>query len=160
MWVWGEKNRRIRSWARALARNTLGVEGRAQAPGCRLGRMTSNQSLTWTCTNQTKSWLVHSWTTFGVRTSHHLPPYNILCAWPHGHHPNGILFQDSQMGVLKFPKLGLSQLWGPITLCANLRSKWGLEQSCSRCCELSNSLLHFTYTQVNRGDSWLLVVGS
>jgi len=35
-----------------------------------LGRMKSNQSLTWTCTNQPTSWLVHSWDTFGVRMSH------------------------------------------------------------------------------------------
>jgi hypothetical protein len=35
-----------------------------------LGRMTSNQSLTRTCTNQTTNWLVHNWSTFGVKTSH------------------------------------------------------------------------------------------
>jgi hypothetical protein len=38
--------------------------------GMKLGRMTSNQSFTWTCTNQTTSWLVHSWSTFGAKTSH------------------------------------------------------------------------------------------
>jgi hypothetical protein len=36
----------------------------------RLGRMTSNQSLTRTYTNQTTSWLVHSWNIFGARISH------------------------------------------------------------------------------------------
>jgi hypothetical protein len=36
----------------------------------RLGRMRNNQSLTWTCTNQTTSWLVHNWNTFGARMSH------------------------------------------------------------------------------------------
>ncbi len=36
----------------------------------RLGRMTSNQSFTWTCTNQITSWLVHSWSTFGARMTH------------------------------------------------------------------------------------------
>jgi hypothetical protein len=36
----------------------------------RLERMTSNQSLTWTYTNQTKSWLVHSWSIFGARMNH------------------------------------------------------------------------------------------
>jgi hypothetical protein len=35
-----------------------------------LGRMISNQSLTRTCTNQTISWLMHGWSTLGVRTSH------------------------------------------------------------------------------------------
>jgi hypothetical protein len=34
----------------------------------RLWRLISNQSLTRTYTNQTTSWLVHSWSTFGVRT--------------------------------------------------------------------------------------------
>jgi hypothetical protein len=29
------------------------------------------------------------------------------------------------MGVSKFPKLGLPQLWGPITLRLDLRLKWG-----------------------------------
>jgi hypothetical protein len=33
------------------------------------------------------------------------------------------LSRDSQMGVSKFPKLGLPQLWGPITLCADLQLK-------------------------------------
>jgi hypothetical protein len=31
--------------------------------------------------------------------------------------------RDFRMGVLKFSKLGLPRLWGPITLCANLRLK-------------------------------------
>jgi hypothetical protein len=42
-----------------------------------------------------------------LRGSHHLPPYNILCAWPHDQYPNVILSWDSQVRVLKFPKLGL-----------------------------------------------------
>ncbi len=85
-----------------------------------------------TTQNQT-SWLVHSWNIFGVRTNHeqtrihknhHDPnlgeattftPYNILYASPQSAHPNGILFQDSQVGVLKLPKLGFPQLWNPIT---------------------------------------------
>jgi hypothetical protein len=38
--------------------------------------------------------------------SHHLLPYSILCAWPHDQHPNVILSRDSQVGILKFPRLG------------------------------------------------------
>jgi hypothetical protein len=38
--------------------------------GMRLGRMTSNQSFTRTCTNQITSWLVHNWSIFGAKTSH------------------------------------------------------------------------------------------
>jgi len=50
----------------------------------------------------------------GLGGSHHLPPYNILCAWPWDQHPNVILSWGSQVGVPKFPKLGLLQLWKPI----------------------------------------------
>jgi len=62
--------------------------------------------------------------------------------------------------VMKFPQLGLSQFWGPITLCANLRLIWHLKQSCSPRRELSNGMFHVTFTQGNRDDSWLLVVES
>jgi len=52
------------------------------------------------------------------------------------------------------------QLWGPITLCAYLRSRWSLKQSCSLRWELSNSMSHATFTQGNQGDSRLLLVGN
>jgi len=64
------------------------------------------------------------------------------------------------MGVSKSPKLGLPQLWGPITLCANLQLKWGLKKSCNFHWELSNGMSHATWTQGNRIDSWFLVVKS
>ncbi len=64
------------------------------------------------------------------------------------------------MGVSKLPKLGLLQLWGPITLCVDLGLRWGLKQSCSPHWELSNDISHATCTQGNRVDSQLLVVGS
>jgi hypothetical protein len=54
--------------------------------------------------------------------SHHLPPYSILYAWPWGQHQNVILSPDSQVGLPKFPKLGLPQLWRPIILHQN--SDW------------------------------------
>ncbi len=63
--------------------------------------------------------------------SHHLPAYSILFAQPRGQHPNVILSQDSQIGVPKFSKLELSQLWGCITLCASFRLKKGFKKSCS-----------------------------
>ncbi len=53
--------------------------------------------------------------------SHHLPPYSTLYAWPQDQHPNVILSQDSQVGVPKFPQLGLLQLWRPITLRVDLQ---------------------------------------
>jgi hypothetical protein len=64
------------------------------------------------------------------------------------------------MGVLKFPKLGLLPLWGPIILCADLQLRWSLKQNCIPHWKLSNRMWHTTYTQGNWGDSWLLVVGS
>jgi len=92
--------------------------------------------------------------------SHHLPHYSILCTSAWGPHSNGILSQDSQMGVSKFPKLGFLRLWGPITLCANLWLRWGLKQSYSPCRDLSKKMSHATYTQGNQVDSKLLVVNS
>ncbi len=66
----------------------------------------------------------------------------------------------SQMGVSKLSKLRLPQLWGPITLCANLQLRWGLKQSYCPCWELSNNMLHVTCTRRNWVNFWLLVVGS
>jgi hypothetical protein len=43
---------------------------------------------------------------FELGKNHHLLPYSILCAWPHGLHPNIILFQDSQVGSPKIPEIG------------------------------------------------------
>jgi len=64
------------------------------------------------------------------------------------------------VGVPKLPKLRLLQLWGPITLCADVRLKWGVKQSWSHFQDLSNSMLHTTYTQGNQVDSQLLMVRS
>ncbi len=64
------------------------------------------------------------------------------------------------MRVSKFPKLRLSQLWGPITLCADLQLRWGLKQSNSPCQNIFDNMLHATYMQGNRGDSQLLVLGN
>ncbi len=41
----------------------------------------------------------------GLGKNHHLPPYNILCAWPQDLHSNVILSWNSQVGVSKFSKL-------------------------------------------------------
>jgi hypothetical protein len=54
----------------------------------------------------------------------------------------------------EFPKLGLSQLWRPITLCAYLLLRWGLKQSCNFRWEFSNGMWHAMYMQGNHGDSW------
>jgi hypothetical protein len=62
------------------------------------------------------------------------------------------------LGVLKFLKLGLLQLWGPITLCADLWLRWGLKKSYSPCWDLFNGMSHATCTQRNQVDSRLLMV--
>ncbi len=67
----------------------------------------------------------------GLRGSHHLPPYSILYVRPWRLHPNGFLSQDSQSGVLKLSQFGLPRLWVTITSRPNLRSRRGLNQSCS-----------------------------
>jgi len=64
------------------------------------------------------------------------------------------------MGVSKSPKLGLLQLSKQTTLCANLRWRWGLKQSCILRQKLFNGMWHTTCTQGNQGDSRLLVVES
>jgi len=94
----------------------------------------------------------------GLGGSHHLPPYSILCASQWDQHSNVIFSQNSQVKIWKFLKLGFSQFWGPITLCANLRLRWGLKKNCNPC-QNFNGMSHATCTKGNRGDSWLLVVG-
>jgi hypothetical protein len=64
------------------------------------------------------------------------------------------------MWIPKLPMLGLLQLWAFITLCVDLRLRWGLNQSCSPHQKISNDMLHTTYTQKNLIDSRLLMVRS
>ncbi len=94
----------------------------------------------------------------GLGGSHHLPPYSILCGWPQSLHPNGFSLPGSLHP--KSRQRGLPWLWSPITLWADLGSRCGLKQSCSSRWDLSNSMSHSLYRQVNRVDSWLFVVGS
>jgi hypothetical protein len=116
---------------------------------------------------------VHCWSTFGVRTNHERP-------WTHTTHHGPDLGEASTFPLIvysaplreariqmafcprtpKLPTLGLPQLCGVITLCADLRSGWGMKKRCSPRWELSNGVLHATCMQGNRVDSWLLMVGS
>jgi hypothetical protein len=122
--------------------------------------------------------LVHSWSTFGARTSHGqpqtlkthhgpnlgetttFPPYSILCSSSPGPHPNGFLSEDFQMGIPKFPQLGFPRFWRQITWHADLWLQWGLKQSYSPCPKLCNGILHVACMRGNRLNSWILVVGS
>jgi len=109
----------------------------------------------WTNHEQTRTHKTHHSLDLGEATTFPLIVYSI-----HGQHPNGTLSKDSQVGVPKFSKLGLSQFWRPITLCTDLKLRWGLKQSCSPCWDLFNGIYYATWTQGNQGNSWLLVVGS
>jgi hypothetical protein len=118
------------------------------------------------------------WNIFGARKSHEQPrthkthhdpnlgeattfPLIVYSTPLRGAHIQMVfLSRDSQMGVSKLPKLGFPRLCGAITLCADLRSGWGLKKSCSPCWEISTSVSHATCTQGNWVDSRLLVVGS
>ncbi len=96
----------------------------------------------------------------GLRESHHLPPYSILCIAPLHPHPNGFYFRDSQGGVLKLSRFGLPGLWELITPSSNLWLGWGLKKICSSAWGLSNGVLHSTCTHRGWVNSQLLVVGS
>jgi hypothetical protein len=67
-------------------------------------------------------------------------------------------FETPKLQISKFSKFELPQLWRPITSCINLWLKWGLKQSCSLHRKLSNDMWHATFTQVNQGEFWFLMV--
>jgi hypothetical protein len=69
-------------------------------------------------------------------------------------------FRDSQSGVSKLFWFRLLGVWAFITSRSNLRLGWGLKQTYSFPWELSNCVLHFTFTHRGWVDSRLLVVGS
>jgi hypothetical protein len=95
-----------------------------------------------------------------LRGSHHLPPYSILCVTPWEPHPNDVFSQDSQGGVPKLSRVGLSGLWELISLGSNLQLEWGLNQSCSSPRELSNALSFSFCRRQEEVDSRLLMVRS
>jgi hypothetical protein len=96
----------------------------------------------------------------GLRGSHHLPPYIILCVAPPRPHPSGSLSRDSQSGVSKLSRFGLPQLWAIITSRPDLRSGRGLNQSGSSPRELFNAMSHSPNACRGQVDSRLFVAGS
>jgi hypothetical protein len=94
----------------------------------------------------------------GLRGSHHLPPYSILCVTPRRLHPNGFLSQDSQSGVPKLSRFGLPGLWTVIASCLDLRSGRGLNQCCSSRRDLFNAISQSPSARQDQVDSRLLVV--
>jgi hypothetical protein len=121
---------------------------------------------------------MHSWSTFGARTSHEQTwthkthhgsdlgeattfPFIVFYILGHGASTQmSFCLGTPKLGVPGFSKLGFPQLWTAITSSTNLRLRWGMKKSCSPPQELSNDMCHATFTQINRGDSRLLVVGS
>jgi hypothetical protein len=119
----------------------------------------ASQLFTWTYRNQTTSWLVQNWSTFGARMNHgqtrthkthHGPdlgeattfPLILLSVLGHKASTQMSFCPEMGLGVPKFSKLGLAQLWRPITLCVNLWLKWGLKKSYSPCWDLFNNMSH------------------
>jgi hypothetical protein len=96
----------------------------------------------------------------GLGGSHHLPPYSILYSSPPRLHPNGSFSRDSQVGVPKLSRVGVSGLWTVIAPHPKLGSGQALNQSCNTRRELSNAMLHSLRRRRKKVDSWLLVVGS
>ncbi len=121
---------------------------------------------------------MHNWSTFGARTNHrqtrtHKIRHNLdlreATTFPHivlfvlGHDActqMSFCFGTPNLGVPKFLKLGLLWLWRPITFYVDLQLRWSLKKSCSPRQELSNIMWHGTCTQVNQGDSCILVIGT
>jgi len=96
----------------------------------------------------------------GLGGSHRLPPYSILCVALLHPHPNGFYSHDSQGGVSKLSRFGLSGLWELITLSSYLGLGWGLKKTCSFPQDLSNGVSHSICTHQDQVDSRLFVVGS
>jgi len=136
------------------------------------------QLFTWTCTNQTISWLVCSciilvaWTshmhTWTHKTHNDLDlgeittfPFLVFSVLGHGAYIQMLFCPETlKLKISKFPKLGLPQLWRPIFFCADFWLKWSMKKSFNLCRDLSNNMWHTTYTQANQGNYWLLMVVS
>jgi hypothetical protein len=56
--------------------------------------------------------------------------------------------------------LRLLAFWRAIIFYANLWLRWGLKKSCNPCQNILKYMWHGTCTQVNHGDSQLLMIGS
>jgi hypothetical protein len=148
---WSSRIRLGRGTSYSLIRTCIKTNHKVVSPHSRsllvLGQATGNTDS-----------LDSPWLGFGG--SHHLPPYNILCVTLRRLHPNDFLSRDSQSGVPKLSRFGLSGLWTVIASRPDLRSGQGLNQCCSYRQELSNAISHSPSARQERVDSWLLVVGS
>ncbi len=112
----------------------------------------------WTNHGQTRTYTIHHDPDLGEATTFPLIVFFVLgnraCT------QMSFCHETPKLGVPKFPKLGLPQLWRPITSCADLRLRWGLKKNYNFHRELFNDMWHTICTQINHSDSWLLVIGS
>jgi hypothetical protein len=89
--------------------------------------------------------------------------FPVIVFFMYGHNANtqmSFCVRIRNLGVLKFLKLGLLQIWRSITSFENLRLRWGFKQSCSPHQKLSNDMWDVTFTKGNWSDFWLLMVNS
>jgi hypothetical protein len=93
---------------------------------------------------QTQTHKTHHGLDLGEATTFPLIVYSMVGHWT-----------NIQMAFLE---LGFPQLWGPITLGADLWLKWGLKQSCIFHQGISIDMSHATCTWGNWVDFWLLMV--
>jgi hypothetical protein len=121
---------------------------------------------------------MHSWITFGARMNHghtwthkthHGPNLGEATTFPlilfsvishKGCTQMSFCLGIPKLGVPKFSKLGLLELWRPINSCADPQLRWGLNQSYNSHQDLSNNMWHATCTHVFQGDSQILMVRS
>jgi hypothetical protein len=161
-----EHNRR-KNWGTFLSSHTSRVEGRVGASGWGLRRMII-KSIIPTNLDKPTSLLVHNWSTFGAQTNHdHTRIHHSLDLGEVTTFPFIIFFVIShrgyiqmsfcpgtpKLGVPKFSKLKLPQLWRAITSCENVWLKWSLKQSCSPYQELSKDMWHHMHATNSR---WFL----
>jgi hypothetical protein len=102
---------------------------------------------------------------FWTYKTHHGPDSGEATTFPHIIYSAPLQGTLIQMvffvpGIPKSPRLELPWLCETITSFVDLRSRWGLKWSYSPRRELFNDMSHATYTQGNRVDSWLSMVGS
>jgi hypothetical protein len=148
--------------ARLLAYNILGVEGHARAwDGTRKNDKHLNTHIN--CTNETTSWLVHSWNFLVLgQAMSNLRFTRLTTARTWGKPPSSPLLYTLCLSTRPTSRwhfvMGLPRLWGPITLCADLWLKWSLKQSYNPLQDLSNGMLHTTCMQGNWVHSRLLAV--
>jgi hypothetical protein len=74
-------------------------------------------------------------------------PLIVFFVFGHGAYTQmSLCFATPKLGILKFSKLGLLQLWRPIIFYSDLRLRWNLKQSCIFRQNHFNDMWHATYT--------------